>query len=86
MTPCPRSSAPPRGLAWPVVLIMLALVLGAAAFWWQLQEKAREAQVVARIGSARRSIPSTAATSAMWSAYEGVACSAVTPKSRISIT
>lgn len=45
-----RSDVPSHGLSWPVVMVMLTLIASAAAFWWHLQEKAHEAQVVARVG------------------------------------
>lgn len=45
-----RSAMPSHGLSWPVVMVMLALIASAAAFWWQLQEKAHEVQVIARVG------------------------------------
>lgn len=47
----PRFTMPSHGLSWPVVMVMLALIASAAAFWWHLQEKAHEVQVVARVGS-----------------------------------
>ncbi|WP_038159159.1 peptidylprolyl isomerase [Verrucomicrobium sp. BvORR106] len=46
----PRFTMPSHGLSWPVVMVMLALIASAAAFWWHLQERAHEAQVVARVG------------------------------------
>lgn len=52
----PAQNPPPRwrrpaGLSWPVVLFLLALAAGVVLFWWNLKERARQAEVVAQVGT-----------------------------------